>query len=110
MMLCGKMVPCQSREALVTVTSYRGGSMDGYVRHPRLEGKAVKIHSLAQLVLMLDALLDMESCHWFLRRNAAGNVWRISGYRFCFGSIIPGRESWYGRTKIRKPCSEAFWS
>lgn len=62
MMLCGKMVPCQSREALVTVTSYRGGSMDGYVRHPRLEGKAVKIHSLAQLVLMLDALLDMENC------------------------------------------------
>ena len=62
MMLCGKMLPCQSREALVTVTSYRGGSMDGYVRHPRLEGKAVKIHSLAQLILMLDALLDMENC------------------------------------------------
>ena len=114
MMLCGKMVPCQSREALVTVTSYRGGSMDGYVRHPRLEGKAVKIHSLAQLVLMLDALLDMENCPGsplpLVSPEKSGGVWRISGYRFCFGSIIPGRESWYGRTKIRKPCSEAFWS
>ena len=62
MMLCGKMVPCQSREALVTVTSYCGGHMDGYLRHPRLEGKAVKIQSLAQLILMLNMLLDMEAC------------------------------------------------
>ena len=62
MMLCGKMLPCQSREAFVTVTSYRSGIMDAYLQHPRLEGKAVRIQSLAQLILMLDALLDMEYC------------------------------------------------
>ncbi len=62
MMLCGKMLPCQSREAFITVTSYRSGIMDAYLRHPRLEGKAVRIQSLAQLILMLDALLDMENC------------------------------------------------
>ncbi len=62
MMLCGKMLPCQSREAFVTVTSYRSGIMDAYLQHPRLEGKAVRIQSLAQLILMLDALLDMEHC------------------------------------------------
>ena len=62
MMLCGKMLPCQSREAFVTVTSYRSGIMDAYLQHPRLEWKAVRIQSLAQLILMLDALLDMEYC------------------------------------------------
>ena len=58
MISCKNMLPCQSREAFVTVTSYRGGIMDGYLRHPRLEGKAVKIQSLAQLILTLDALVE----------------------------------------------------
>ena len=61
MMLCGKMVPCQSREALVTVTSYCGGHMDGYLRHPRLEGK-INIQSLSQLMMTLNSLLDLEDC------------------------------------------------
>lgn len=61
-MLNGKMRPCQSREALVAVTSYRDGVMDGYLQHPRLEGKAVRFQSLTQLVLMLDALIDIEFC------------------------------------------------
>lgn len=61
-MLYGKMIPCQSRESLVTVTSYRDGIMEGYMRHPRLGEKAARIGSLGQLVLMMDALLDMENC------------------------------------------------
>lgn len=61
MLLRGKMLPCQSREALVTVWSYRNGVMDGYLQHPRLEGK-VNIQSLTQLLLLLGGLLDLESC------------------------------------------------
>ena len=48
MMLQGKMIPCQSREALVTVSSYRNGIVDGYLQHPRLNEK-VNIESLTQL-------------------------------------------------------------
>ena len=55
------MLPCQSREAFVTVTSYRGGIMDGYLRHPRLEGK-INIQSLSQLMMTLNSLLDLEDC------------------------------------------------
>lgn len=61
MMLRGKMIPCQSREAVVTVKSYRDGVMDGYLQHPRLD-REVKIHSLSQLILLLNSLLDMEDC------------------------------------------------
>lgn len=56
-----KMVPCRSREAVVTVLSYRNGRMDGYLRHPRLEGKE-KIYSLSQLILLLNGLVDLEDC------------------------------------------------
>ena len=61
MMLREKRLPCQSREAFVTVTSYRGGIMDGYLRHPRLEGK-INIQSLSQLMMTLNSLLDLEDC------------------------------------------------
>lgn len=61
MMLRGKMIPCQSREAVITVLSYRNGIMDGYLHHPRLE-KEERIQSLSQLVLRLNCLLDLESC------------------------------------------------
>ena len=39
MVLREKMLPCQSREAVVTVLSYKSGIMDGYLQHPRLNGK-----------------------------------------------------------------------
>lgn len=61
MELRGKMLPCRSREAVVTVRSYCNGIMDGYLQHPRLDGKE-KIQSLSQLVLLLNGLVDMESC------------------------------------------------
>ena len=55
MMLREKMIPCQSREAVVTVVSYHRGIMDGCLRHPRLrEGE--KIESLSQLILLLNSL------------------------------------------------------
>lgn len=61
MMLQGKMVPCQSREALVTVMSYRSGIMDGCLQHPRLDRK-INIQSLSQLMMTLNSLLDLEDC------------------------------------------------
>ena len=61
MMLCGKMLPCQSREAFITVTSYRSGIMDAYLQHPRLD-KTEQLHSLSQMVLVLGSLLDLEEC------------------------------------------------
>lgn len=61
MMLREKMIPCHSREALVTVLSYRNGIVDGYLQHPRLQQK-VDIQSLAQLLLVLNDLLDLEDC------------------------------------------------
>ena len=61
MMLREKMIPCQSREAVVTVLSYHKGIMDGYLQHPRLEQRE-KIESVAQLVLLLNGLLDLEDC------------------------------------------------
>lgn len=61
MVLSEKMVPCRSREALIKVLSYHNGVMDGYLRHPRLDGKAA-LQSLSQLVLLLEDLMDLESC------------------------------------------------
>ena len=61
MMLRGNMIPCHSREAVVTVLSYCNGNMDGYLRHPRLKRDA-RIQSLSQLVLLLNSLLDLEDC------------------------------------------------
>ena len=60
-MLRGRMIPCQSREAVVTVLSYKNGIMDGYLQHPRLDGKE-KIQSLSQMLLLLNGLADLESC------------------------------------------------
>ena len=61
MMLRGNMIPCHSREAVVTVLSYCDGILDGYLRHPRLVHEA-KLQSLSQLVLLLNSLLDLEDC------------------------------------------------
>ena len=57
MMLREKMLPCQSREALVTVMSYHDGIMDGCLQHPRLDGKE-KVRSLSEMILLLNSLLD----------------------------------------------------
>ena len=61
MVLREKMLPCQSREAVVTVLSYHNGIMDGYLQHPRLN-KEEKLESLSQMVLLLNSLLDLENC------------------------------------------------
>lgn len=61
MMISGKMTPCRSREAIVTVLDYRDGVMDGYLQHPRLTKKE-RIYSLTQMMLLLDSLLDLEDC------------------------------------------------
>ena len=61
MMLRGNMLPCQSREAVVTVRTYCGGIMDGYLQHPRLDG-IEEIRSLSQLILLLNSLMDLEDC------------------------------------------------
>ncbi len=59
MMLRERMIPCQSREAVVTVLSYENGVLEGCLQHPRLE-KSEKLKSVSQLVLLLDSLLDLE--------------------------------------------------
>ena len=59
MVLREKMLPCQSREAVVTVLSYENGVLEGCLQHPRLE-KSQKLKSVSQLVLLLDSLLDLE--------------------------------------------------
>nr|WP_297864088.1 hypothetical protein [uncultured Acetatifactor sp.] len=61
MALREKLLPCRSREAVVTVLTYCNGSMDGYLQHPRLDGKE-RIQSLSQMILLLDSLVDMEDC------------------------------------------------
>lgn len=61
MMLRDKMYPCQSREAVVMVQTYRNGIMDGYLQHPRLEGRE-RVQSLSQMILLLNSLIDMEGC------------------------------------------------
>ena len=61
MMLREKRLPCQSREAVVTVLTYDNGIMDGYLQHPRL-GEKEKVESLSQMILLLNSLLDMENC------------------------------------------------
>lgn len=60
-MLREKMLPCQGREAWVTVMSYHDGVMDGCLQHPRL-GRKEKIKSLSQMILLLNSLLDLENC------------------------------------------------
>ena len=61
MMLREKRLPCQSREAVVTVRSYHKGILDGYLHHPRLDDRE-KIESLSQLLLLLNGLVDLEDC------------------------------------------------
>ncbi len=56
-----RRIPCSSREAVVTVMSYKNGIMTGCLQHPRLDGKK-EFHSLSQMVLLLDGLMDLESC------------------------------------------------
>lgn len=56
-----RMIPCGSREAVVTVLAYSNGVMDGYLQHPRLEKKA-GIQSLTQMILLLNDLIDLEDC------------------------------------------------
>lgn len=60
-MLREKMIPCQSREAVVTVMSYHKGVMEGCLQHPRL-GRKEKVESLSQLILLLSSLIDLEHC------------------------------------------------
>lgn len=55
------MLPCHSREAIVTVRTYDKGIMSGCLQHPRLTKKE-EFQSLSQMVLLLNSLLDLEGC------------------------------------------------
>lgn len=59
--LSEKMLPCQSREAIVTVSSYQNGIMEGFLRHPRLERRE-EFQSLSQMILILNGLLNLKEC------------------------------------------------
>lgn len=61
MALQERMLPCRSREAVVTVRTYEDGIMDGCLQHPRLEKKET-LKSLSQMVILLNRLLDLENC------------------------------------------------
>ena len=61
MVLRERMIPCHSREAVVMVKSYKEGILDGYLQHPRLQKKE-KLYSLSQMILLLNNLMDLESC------------------------------------------------
>lgn len=61
MVLRERMIPCHSREAVVTVISYHYGIMDGYVQHPRLN-KRERVRSLSQMILLMNSLMDLEHC------------------------------------------------
>ena len=56
-----RMIPCNSREAIITVKSYKDGIMEGILQHPRL-AKGETLTSLSQMMLSLNALLDLEGC------------------------------------------------
>ena len=60
-MIHRKFVPCQTTEALLAVTEYQDGVMNGILRHPRAE-KPIPIRSLSQFILIMDSLLDLEDC------------------------------------------------
>ena len=60
-MIHRKFVPCQTTEALLAVTEYQDGVMNGILRHPRAKNP-ITIHSLSQVILILDSLLDLEDC------------------------------------------------
>lgn len=97
MELRGKMIPCGSREAIVTVLSYSNGVMDGYLQHPRLEQKE-KIQSLSQMILLLNTLVDLEGCpnsslpliHKEQERDSGKSVFRIQ-------VLFRENYSWQGR-------------
>ena len=60
-MLSKKIFPCNSREVVIIVKTYQNGIMDGCLYHVRL-GQKEEFHSLSQMVLFLDRLLDLEDC------------------------------------------------
>ena len=97
MELSGKMIPCGSREAVVTVLSYSNGIMDGYLQHPRLDGRE-KIQSLSQMVLLLNSLIDLESCldsPLPLVRPECRNI--ESKAVFCIQILFREHYTWQGR-------------
>lgn len=55
------MLPCHSREAVVTVQSYENGILCGCLYHPRLDHKEA-LQSLSQMILLLNSLMDLENC------------------------------------------------
>ncbi len=108
------MVPCGSREAVVTVISYENGIMSGYLQHPRLDKKE-KLQSLSQMVLLLNSLMDLENCpnppppfvHPEYNEEEGK---RCFAFRFSFGNITHCRGSLYGRMKNVSLYFTAYWN
>ena len=71
MLLRGNMIPCQSREAVVTVSFYSNGILEGYLQHPRLNRRE-KIQSLSQLILLLNRLPGQSTSGCSFRGKCAG--------------------------------------
>lgn len=51
--------PCRMNDAVLMVSSYQHGEIDGWLIHPRLDGPQ-KITSVPQMLFMLDELLLRE--------------------------------------------------
>lgn len=96
MLLKSKMIPCQSREALVTIWSYQNGIVDGELRHPRLDG-SVKLCSLTQLVLLLNSLLDLETTPGSPLPLVAGDESEREKETFRIQVLFREHYSWQGR-------------
>lgn len=51
--------PCQTNEAILLVTSYHNGQMQGWLTHPRLDSP-IEIQSVPQFLFSLDEFLLRE--------------------------------------------------
>lgn len=51
--------PCRMNDAVLMVSSYQCGELEGWLAHPRLDGPQ-KINSVPQMLFMLDELLVRE--------------------------------------------------
>ncbi len=104
-----QMIPCMSREAVVTVLSYEGGILDGYLQHPRLKEKK-RIRSLSQTVLLLDDLLNLEDCPGSPVPLVSGGCGREEKKEvFRIQVLFREHHSWQGRLIWQNESQEAVF-
>ncbi|MBR5537089.1 MAG: hypothetical protein IKU58_04235 [Clostridia bacterium] len=54
-----KSYPCKTYDAILHVTAYREGSLEGYLTHPRMETPR-RVENVPQLLFLLNELLSDE--------------------------------------------------